>query len=127
MKKFIKSIALVLAVMLVGIVFVACTPSSLEDAREVMEEKGYDVELQYADSNDDGIVGAIIATKGSILDVSNMQVLTATLFESKDDAEDMYEELMEDTSGADQEGQKVRLEGKWILVGTPAAIEAFLD
>ena len=116
MKKIMKGIALVLAIMLVGIVFVACAPDDINEAKEKMQEKGYIVTTLPED--DDDIVGALMATK-----VSTGDVLYIHLCESRSDARDLVEDITEEGDI----GTTVERSGKWVLVGTQKAIDDFLD
>ncbi len=94
--------------------FAACVPSSVEKAEEKMKKEGYNV-MAYQ-TQVEGLVGGFIAEEKGLL---NTDVITALLFESKDDAKAFME--------AGGSSLNAIQDGKWVYWGTEDAIEDFTD
>lgn len=120
MKKIWKGLALGLAT-IACLAFIACTPSSLEDAKDKMAKEGYKVSASTIDA--DGMVGGFTAIKADgALDFTPDTIL-AFLFESKDDAK-KFKADFESLVGKDYSPIQ---DGKWVYAGTEDAIEDFTD
>lgn len=122
MKKFLKSLSLVFAVVMVGAVLCACVPSNLEKAKARMEDAGYTVvSIGKDDAEAEGLVGGILATKGALL--SGVDTITAMLFDSKDSAEKFYEKYVNNQKQDDD--TLIKQSGKWVFSGTEQALKDF--
>ena len=128
MKKAIKIIAIVAVLAIIGVVLFACVPNSLDKAKSKMEKAGYKAEIyKYdesemdAEDEDAGIVGELSAYKDKGEDA---EVLYATLFKSSSKAKDYYNKYKDETDEM-PDGFTYEVKGKWILVGTKAAVKAF--
>ena len=111
MKKIICALLAVLACLS----FVACTPTSIEKAKEKMRKEGYNV-AAYSNKEAEGCVGGFIAEEKGLL---NMDMITALLFESSDAAKTFMEQVGDSLNA-------IR-DGKWVYWGTEDAIEDFTD
>lgn len=125
MKKTTKWITIVAASALAGMMLMACTPSSLDKAREKMAFEGYKVE-EIKGEGVEGFVGGITAYKAELDDgASETDTLMAYLFDSKKAAKEFYEK---NKALAEEEGMGSLLrDGKWVYMGTADAIEDFTD
>ena len=113
MKKLLKSLSLGLAFAFVAVIMCACVPSNLEKAEARMKDAGYTVIAMGDEAKDEaeGVVGGLFAIKGT-------DTLTAVIFDSSSSAKDYYEKWVKEDS-------KVQQSGKWVFVGSDAAVEAF--
>lgn len=111
MKKIICTILMALTCLCLF----ACTPSSVEKAKDKMKKEGYTV-LAYSDKEAEGLIGGLNATKMDGLDVDN---ITALLFETTKDAKKFMAELADSS--------KAIRDGKWVYWGTEDAIDDFTD
>ena len=119
MKKLLKSLTLGLVVAFMGVILCACVPSNLEKAEAKMEEAGYTVITLGEDADDaEGLIGGFIATDVDL--VNGTETISALLFDSKDNAKKFYEKWVSEDSN-----EKVKQNGKWVYVGTDAAVEVF--
>ena len=129
MKKTTKWITLVAASALAGMMLMACTPSSLDKAREKMAFEGYKVEeVDAGILSLGGCVGGITAYKAEVDDgAQEADRLVAYLFDSKKAAKAYYEanKAVAEATGAGT-GSLLR-DGKWVYMGTADAIEDFTD
>lgn len=122
MKKFLKSLSLGLVVAMVGVVLCACVPSNLDKAKTRMEDAGYTViSVGKDDSDAEGLVGGIIATKGTLL--NGVDMVTAMLFDSKDNAKKFYEKYVNNQKQDDD--TLIKQSGKWVYIGTEQAVKDF--
>ncbi len=116
MKKMFKIIATTALSVLACATLFACVPSNMEKAKDKMKKEGYTITAYEGEGTDaiDGLVGGFIATKaGSWTEVDT---LTALLFDDKDSAKDFYEDL-----------NKGIQKGKWVYYGSEDAMEDFED
>ncbi|MBQ8319705.1 MAG: hypothetical protein IJX81_02390 [Clostridia bacterium] len=111
MKRFLCGILAALACFCL----VACTPSSIDDAKSKMQEAGYTVEA-YSNEEAEGKIGGFIATKSTGL--LSSESITASLFDTKENATAYYEKVKVIHSDITQDG-------KWVYWGSEAAVEAF--
>lgn len=117
MKKIARALALVLTLALTCVAFVACAPKDVEAAKAKMTDAGYICAGIQDDDKEEGAVGGIFATKIT-------ETVTAVLYDSSADANAAYEKYLEKYK--DDTKKNVKKSGKWIVIGTEAAIEAFL-
>ena len=115
MKKILRTLCLAFVFVFVGIVLTACKPANIEKAKAKMEDAGYTVVAYDKGKDAEGFVGAFSATKVDLKD-GGSGTITAWLFDSKESAE-KYQKAIGDTAVQD---------GKWVYVGTEAAVDAFL-
>ena len=115
MKRFLKSLSLGLVVAFVGVLLCACAPANTEKAEAKMKEAGYAVVAYEKDTNEEGLVGGISATKVSLTDESGH--ITALLFDSAKTAKTYYEKH--------ENNENIGQAGKWVYWGTENAIEVF--
>ena len=78
MKKLIRLASCVL-VLVLSVFMLACTPTSLDKAKEKMEKAGYEVSVVAEDEGE----GIVYAYKGN-------EKIMAIMFEDKEDAEEFY-------------------------------------
>ena len=112
MKKSFKSIILAFLAALVCVFACACAPSSIDKAKEKMEEADYTV-ISYSDDEAEGCIGGISASKFADLEFDTIYAL---LFDSKKAAKEYHEDCNNDDAV---------LDGKWVYWGTEDAIEVF--
>lgn len=112
MKKMMKWITLALAALSLSVMFTACAPSSIENAKAKMVKAGYDVNDTLTDGFIEGCIGGFTASEGLFSD----DKLTAYLFESTDAAK----------AYAESRGESVTQKGKWVFSGSKDAVEDFL-
>lgn len=115
MKRFLKSLSLGLVVAFVGVLLCACAPANTEKAEAKMKEAGYAVVAYEKETEEEGIVGGISATKISLTDESGH--ITALLFDSMKSANAYYEKH--------ENNENIGKSGKWVYWGTENAIEVF--
>ena len=119
MKKFLKTLCIALVAIVTGVAITACKPSNVEKAEAKMEEAGYTVITLGEDADDaEGLIGGFIATDVDL--VNGTETISALLFDSKDNAKKFYEKWVSEDSN-----EKVKQNGKWVYVGTDAAVEVF--
>ena len=122
MKKLIKWISLALAAASCAM-FAACTPFSLEKAKERMVKEGYKADL-YTEHLPDNCVGYIKANDVEHLLDIDADWIEAYLFKTSDDAKAFFNstaiKLIFPTSNPIQDG-------KWVYAGTEDAIEDFTE
>lgn len=116
MKKFIKLIAVGLMTVLMAAMLLACAPSTLDKAKEKLEEKDYLVVKQ--EINDDDVVGAFVATR-----VLKGKYILAVLYENAGAAKDAVADWEDEIKDGDK---GVYREGKWIIIATEDAYEDFM-
>ena len=134
--KIMKKLLCTLLLALTCVVFAACVPSNIEKAKAKMEDAGYKVETLSKDDVEDedaaGVVGALSAHKvdsdsilgGAVETITgDSDWIMATLFDSKDSAKKYYDKYAKEEEA--EEDQIIKLDGKWIYMGTEAAVEAF--
>ena len=108
-----KGITLALAALSLSVMFTACAPSSIENAKAKMVKEGYNVSDTIMDGLIEGCVGGFTATESGELFGDS---ITAYLFESADAAK----------AYAESRGDSVTQKGKWVYSGSEDAIEDFL-
>ena len=111
MKKTLRLVSLVLVVCIFALTLTACTPSSIDAAKNKMINAGYSIE-DYNHITTDNELGGIYAYKGS---VTNRISITAVLYETKEDA----------VNAVNNSFTEWTADGKWIYKGDAEAIEAF--
>jgi len=127
MKKFIKGCGLLLAFAMTALVFVGCAPSNIEKAKAKLEEAEYKVEVydekfvEYMAKEAEGLEGVLVAMKGSIgTDGVEGESVSAMLFESSKAAKAYWEKNKEEEV---PEGYKVKVTGKWVIMGTEQGVK----
>ena len=103
----------------VACVLFACVPSNLDKAKTKMEDAGYTViavEKSY-----EGFEGGFSATKVSISEGSGQ--LFAFYFKDSKSAKAAYDKMGD--SEKKEKSDIIKLKGKWIYIGSEAAIKAF--
>ena len=120
MKKIFKWITLGFAALMTCATLVACTPSSIDGAKEKLKEKGYTVLSTNQAEDKEGCIGGFTATSIEGFEVDN---ITAFLFDTKKDAEAFYNDA--DALNSIFGNDSVILKGKWVYFGTEDAIEDF--
>lgn len=118
MKRTLKIVLTVALIAIVACVFFACVPSDMEKAKSKMEDAGYTV--ASISRSYEGLEGAFSATKVSVSEGSG--TMFAFYFESASAAKDAYDEIKGDNKDEDM---PVKQNGKWVYLGTSAAIKAF--
>lgn len=124
MKKVLKGLALSLAVAFVGIMMCACVPANVEKAEARFEEASYKVvaySTEDATKVAEGAIGGFTASKATLTD--GIDVITAIVFDSKKAAKAFYEKHIGDASEDDD--TIIKTSGKWVYMGTEAAVEVF--
>lgn len=125
MKKLIKWISLALAATSCAM-FAACTPSSLEKAKEKMAKEGYEVfEIsKYVPSIllPETCVGNMAAVEVEGLNILSADWLYACLFETANDAK----AFVADWDEVIGKGTAIQ-DGKWVYAGSEDAIEDFTE
>ncbi len=114
MKKTIRLTALFLLVCITCLCFVACTPSSIDAAKDKMVKAGYSV-TDHSVDEPDGFVGAFFAYKGLFLAPDSS--ITAVLFDTEEDAVNAINNIIFFSSFTQ--------DGKWIYKGDEEAVKAF--
>ena len=118
MKKLIKWISLALAATSCAM-FAACTPSSLEKAKERMAKEGYKVDM-IEELLPNNCVGGIYAID------SDIDTIRAFLFESADDAKAFVEKKTTAAVFILEKSTPIQ-DGKWVYAGSEDAIEDFTE
>lgn len=113
MKKFVKVTAIVVVCLMAVAMFAACAPSSVEKAKEKLEDKDY-LCAGYQDKESEGVQGGIIATK-----VLSGEAITAVWFDTVANAKKFYEDISGD------EKENLKRSGKCVYWGTDQAIKDF--
>ncbi len=129
MKNLAKVLALVLIVAMFAVMLTACAPKNVKDATEKMEEAGY---YCFTGTNDtlNALIGAIrdaegaqnvfMCAKGDNMVVALTNIvsdsLVAVLFDTKANAKASLE---------DYTGDKAKVIGKWVVIGSEDAVKAF--
>ena len=123
MKKFLKIVSLALVSVMAAVMLVACAPSTVDKAKDKMEDAGYNVVTAIKVFDSEGYVGGITASKSIEDDDSwfgDVISITAYLFETPTDAK----------AYADAWGKRdvkaVTVSGKWAYVGDEEAVKDFL-
>lgn len=114
MKKFVKVTAIVVVCLMAVAMFAACAPSSVEKAKEKLEDKDY-VCLGYQDKESEGLQGGIIATKKDL----SGDTVTAVWFDTVANAKEFYEDISGD------EEENLKRSGKCVYWGTDQGIKDF--
>ena len=120
MKKILRTVTMGLAA-IACFAFIACTPSSLADAKDKMAKEGYRVDASNISA--EGMVGGFTAIKTEGGLIVETDVILAFLFESKDDAK-KFKADFDNLVG--KEYSPIQ-DGKWVYAGTEDAIEDFTD
>ncbi len=110
-------LGLLAAVMCVGMA--ACTPSTVEKAKNKMARQGYNV-IDYDNVNAFGLVGGFVAIEDDPESKATFEydMMTALLFETKEDAKRFYETVTSSGAGMD---------GKWVYWGDEDVTEDFTE
>ena len=126
MKKFMT----LLLAALTCLCFAACAPANLEKAQEKLKDAGYTI-VTYSDETIEGVdgsVGSITAAKSDSVVGGLMgdgEMIMAVLFESASAAKSFYNENKDELEDEGEEDSVVKLDGKWIYVGTEQAVKDF--
>lgn len=126
-KSFVLITTIVALVVICSIVFAACAPSNTEKAKAKMEKAGYTATVTtFSKVGDNGEVATVVGAKksdGNILSQVGSALddnYAATLYDSSKSAK----AALEKTKDAEGKTSAV-LAGKWVIVGSEAAIKAF--
>ena len=114
MKKTVKLVSLMLIVCVIGMILTACTPASVDAAKDKMTKAGYSIS-DYDYSLYENAIGGLTAYKGTILSGNRVSV-SAVLFETEEDATNAANNALV---------IQWTVDGKWIYSGDAEAIEAF--
>ena len=126
MKKIITIIAVIALMAVLGTVLFACVPSNADKAKAKMEKAGYKVEVTDIDADmaklmgADGAKQALEAYKEAEKE-EDMEYISAILFDSSKNAKAYYN----DNKDKVEKGLTAAQKGKWVYVGTEAAVKAF--
>ena len=125
MKKIISIVAVILLVAMLGVILIACTPKTIEDAKAKFEKKGYDVSTRtgkkvpsyYAE---EGVIGTIYAESED-----EEEYFEAFLFETKDDAKEAYKDYEDDLKDEAEDDDDFVYGQTGFYFGTKAADNIF--
>lgn len=105
----------VITLLVLGVLLVACAPSSYDKAKEKMENANYAcLGGVYDEVQKDGSVASLTGT------INLQKGFTAVLYDSAKNAKAAYNE----TKDAEGKTDYV-LVGKWVIIGSEEAVKAF--
>ncbi|MBO5286357.1 MAG: hypothetical protein J6B16_05615 [Clostridia bacterium] len=120
MKKALKLITLVVAMMLVSVMFIACVPSNPEKAEKKLKDAGYSVivteitdAMESMSDELDGVSYVVYANKDD-------DTVMIYYFEKGADAKDAYDEMKEEQEEAGDELKDfvIKKSGKAVVVAS---------